>query len=321
MGSAYVDVEVIQSSVAHSTAFLSYAWGYVLEQVAEALVPWASGIGSTHEVFIWMDCFTLNQHRIASGPVATPEELREVFGGRVTGIGSMVVMLDHWDNPGYVKRAWCLFELYTAIMYRNEVHIDIVLSPTQAKAFRGRINADGPDARAIDEALAQVKSEEAQATMPADLDAIQALIKETSGGNQAINDTVKQHLRRWFVSQGGTKVVAHRKTPHDDVRRGGSGGVHLSSGNNSRGGSSANHRHIREGMVDVAVATKTESAANRDDTRDASATSGNVAGVAGVTKEKKLGKRRRAQSIPRSGFQETAREYSPVNWIWPSKQP
>ena len=200
-------------------------------------------------------------------------------------------------------------------MYRNEVHIDIVLSPTQAKAFRGRINADGPDARAIDEALAQVKSEEAQATMPADLDAIQALIKETSGGNQAINDTVKQHLRRWFVSQGGTKVVAHRKTPHDDVRRGGSGGVHLSSGNNSRGGSSANHRHIREGMVDVAVATKTESAANRDDTRDASATSGNVAGVAGVTKEKKTRQKKKSAVHPAEWFSGdgTGVKY----WIWP----
>ena len=85
-----------------------------------------------------------------------------------------------------------------------------MLSPTQVKAFRDRTNKDGSDARAIDSALENVKSEEAEASVQADLEAIHALIEKTSGGYSTINATVKQYLRRWFVSHGGVKVAARR---------------------------------------------------------------------------------------------------------------
>ena len=88
------------------------------------------------------------------------------------------------------------------------MEIDIILSPKQAQSFRDRINADGTDAHAIDEALAHVHSANAEASVQADLDAIRVLIQNYSGGFGTLNDTVKQYLRKWFVSQGGVKVVA-----------------------------------------------------------------------------------------------------------------
>ena len=88
------------------------------------------------------------------------------------------------------------------------MEIDIILSPKQAQSFRDRINQDGTDARAIDEALEHVKSENAEASVQADLDAIRILIQKYRGGFGTLNDTVKQYLRKWFVSQGGVKVVA-----------------------------------------------------------------------------------------------------------------
>ena len=91
---------------------------------------------------------------------------------------------------------------------RSEVEIDIILSPKQAQSFRDRINQDGTDAHAIDEALAHVLSENAEASVQADLAAIRTLIQKYSGGFGTLNDTVKQYLRKWFVSQGGVKVVA-----------------------------------------------------------------------------------------------------------------
>ena len=108
----------------------------------------------------------------------------------------------------------CVLDVSRDPQKRDHVEIDIILSPRQAKAFRDRINKDGSDAHAIDEALENVKSEEASATVAADLEAIQALIRKTSGGNATINDAVKQYLRRWFVSQGGVKVAPRRKDPN-----------------------------------------------------------------------------------------------------------
>ena len=106
---------------------------------------------------------------------------------------------------------------------RSEVEIDIILSPKQAQRFRDRINKDGTDAHAIDEALAHVQSENAEASVQANLDAIRVLIQKYSGGFGTLNDTVKQYLRRWFVSQGGVKVVAHSGNIKSDRQRGSSG--------------------------------------------------------------------------------------------------
>ena len=105
----------------------------------------------------------------------------------------------------------CVLDVSWDPQKRDHVEIDIILSPRQAKAFRDRINKDGSDARAIDGALENVKSEEAEASVQADLKAIRALIGNTSGSFGTINATVKQFLRRWFVSQGGVKVVARKK--------------------------------------------------------------------------------------------------------------
>ena len=55
-----------------------------------------------------------------------------------------------------------------------------------------------------------VRSEDATATVAADLEAIQALIRKTSGGNATIDSTVKRFLRRWFVTHGGVNVAARR---------------------------------------------------------------------------------------------------------------
>ena len=93
--------------------------------------------------------------------------------------------------------------------------IDIILSPREAQSFRDRINQDGTDAHAIDAALAHVRSEDSEASVQADLDAIRALIQQTSGGFGRLNAmaTVKRYLRRWFVLQGGIIKTVARLRP------------------------------------------------------------------------------------------------------------
>ena len=135
------------------------------------------------------------------------QDLQKEFADRVLAISRILPMLEPWDDPGYVKRAWCLFELYTSIRSRS-VEIDIILSLTQSLSFRERINQDATDAHAVDGALEHVQSENAEASVQADLDAIRAPVQSCSGGFGTLNATIKTFLRRWFVSQGGVKVAA-----------------------------------------------------------------------------------------------------------------
>jgi len=103
------------------------------------------------------------------------------------------------------------FDRFALLQKRSDVDIDIILSPKQAQSFRDRITVDGNDARAIDDALSGIKSENATASVQVDLEAIRALIRKYSGGVGTLNDTGKQYLPRWFVSQGGVKVVARTR--------------------------------------------------------------------------------------------------------------
>jgi serine/threonine protein kinase len=209
MSCAYVDTLTAHDDVGPANALLSYSWGYLVAEVSAALSAWAARTErDPKRTCIWICSLCLNQFRMGDDSVV--KDLQKEFGDRVVAIGRVLPMLEPWDDPGYVKRAWCLFELYTAIQRPDEVEIDVILSPAQAQAFRDRINADGSDARAIDGALSGIKSEEATASMPADLDMIRALISKHSGGFGTLNDAVKLFLRRWFEAHGGMKVAARR---------------------------------------------------------------------------------------------------------------
>jgi len=218
-GCAYVDTLVGEDDIGRADALLSYSWGYLVAEVSAALSGWADRTDrDPKRTYIWICSLCLNQFRMADDSVN--KDLQKEFGDRVLAIGRILPMLEPWHDPGYVKRAWCLFELYTSIQNRAQCEIDIILSPKESNSFRDRINADGTDARAVDEALAHVQSENAEASEQADLDAIRALIRNYPGGFDTLNDTVKTYLRRWFVSQGGVQVGARhgRAAAHAGAR-------------------------------------------------------------------------------------------------------
>ena len=60
--------------------------------------------------------------------------------------------------------------------------------------------------------------------MPADTESIRALVQGYAGGFGTLDDTVKRYLRRWFVSQGGVRVVVRHSTNHPSADQVGGGG-------------------------------------------------------------------------------------------------
>ena len=204
-GAAYVDVlhDTHPEHVGTATAILSYAWRYPIRLVVGALGEWCKTSAlDPKEQFVWIDVMCWNQHpgRL-SDPVAE-------WVPRVTAIGTQLTMLHPWSRSVYMTRGWCVFELWNAIkLGRDRCNIQIILAPEDKAAFHDRINADGSDAGAIDEALANVKSEEAEAFSQDDLDRIHKFIRSLPGGFTTLDSTIKHHLRRWFVSQGGVRAV------------------------------------------------------------------------------------------------------------------
>ena len=77
----------------------------------------------------------------------------------------------------------------------------------------------------IDAALANIHSENATSSVPADLSAIRALVTSTPGGFAKLDSTVKGHLHDWFEARGtvrSSRRVPSMSTPrktsiYDDV--------------------------------------------------------------------------------------------------------
>lgn len=111
-----------------------------------------------------------------------------------------------WDAPVYLTRVWCLFELFTAIRNRRAVKINIMLPPSQREAFRKAMSAGHYGE--IEQVLDNVQAENATATSAADLAAIHGLVGELPGGFLSLNETVRDHLRRWFEGQGAVLTAS-----------------------------------------------------------------------------------------------------------------
>jgi hypothetical protein len=115
----------LPATVAH---FNTDTWDYTIVAVASALWRWTQSemrCRNPKRAYVWICSLCLNQHRIGQMTVS-PQSLAHEFGSRVQSIGRLLTMLEPWHNPLYLTRAWCLFELYTAI--GSGVEINVILT-------------------------------------------------------------------------------------------------------------------------------------------------------------------------------------------------
>jgi len=99
----------------------------------------------------------------------------------------------------------CLFELWNAITLGKHCELDIILAPEDMADFRAVVNRDGYSI--VDQALAGIQAEKAEAWSPDDLAKITNLVLSSPGGWATLNATVRNHLSRWFYSQGGIRII------------------------------------------------------------------------------------------------------------------
>jgi len=227
VGAAYVDTLKGRDNVGRATALLSYSWGNKIFDICDALSQWVDvNAMLPKRTYIWICSLCLNQHRIVK--VLTPEELSREFAPRVTAIGRIIPFMDPWNDPAYITRAWCLFEMFTAIsLGAKQCNIDVTLSPKEETRFKEAMVEGGYSK--FDKVLSGLSSRNAEASEQADLDAITKLIQAVPGNFSKIDATVKAHLRKWAADYSGavaTNVrmdIVNRRRGTADVRTSSSG--------------------------------------------------------------------------------------------------
>jgi hypothetical protein len=98
------------------------------------------------------------------------------------------MLLHPFDHPVVLSRAWCLFEIYTAMLVGASVQM--LFAPDDEVAFFAALKAGTFGAKAV---CGKVDATEATATEPDDLEMILAAIKKKIG-LPAYNAQLQQFL-------------------------------------------------------------------------------------------------------------------------------
>lgn len=104
------------SRASKATHFLSWSWSYNVSTMTSGLSRWSRERGiDVDRIFVWICFFVNNQYRIlVEGENTGTRDLSATFATRLQGCGRVLVLLDTFKDPIYMKRVWCVFETYHA---------------------------------------------------------------------------------------------------------------------------------------------------------------------------------------------------------------
>ena len=176
--------------VGRPTVFLSHAWRYAFRDVVQAVVERFGAVNNG--VFIWNDIFVEDQNSSDGKP---EDYFYTAFKSAITTIGHTVVVFQPWADPLPMTRAWCIFEMYSAMT--SGVRLDVVLPETEKASLRAAVLADPS---AVNKVLVDVDANKAECFKEEDRVQIFAAIDMMPGGMHRLNAEMKGMLRKWAVS-------------------------------------------------------------------------------------------------------------------------
>eukprot|EP00301_Raphidiophrys_heterophryoidea_P004266 c11864_g1_i1.p1 GENE.c11864_g1_i1~~c11864_g1_i1.p1 ORF type:complete len:353 (-),score=113.52 c11864_g1_i1:895-1893(-) len=197
---SYADWLLLQDAnredVGTSTVFVSHVWRYSFATVVQMLEEHcASRQGEEAKLYFWFDIVVVNQH-VSVMAARTVEWWSSTFKQSIEDIGNTLVLLTSFDEPVYVTRGWCLWELYCSVLAGNhKVRLDIQLPSAQRAAFVQKLTHDFSSIMkslcSVDVSQAKTFKEEEQKMI---LEAVRSSI-----GFDGMNGVVMKRLREWFA--------------------------------------------------------------------------------------------------------------------------
>ena len=199
-----IDINTGKPLVAPATVFVSHAWKYpFVEVVVDVMEQYNEENPNT---YFWFDLFTNDQN---ANDKKDADWYSTTFRESIKRIGTVVLILSPWQDPKPIKRAWCLFEIAHALRESN-VKMSIKFPNSERDSMKTSAAENG---HVITEALADIKAEDADATVERDKEMIFESIRNFEGGFQALDEKVKDKLRHWYTSQ---LVKLSEENPNDN---------------------------------------------------------------------------------------------------------
>ncbi|KAJ3101824.1 Kinesin light chain 3 [Physocladia obscura] len=192
--------------VQEASWFVSHAWKYLFVDAVDALELFFSERGDDPATtFIWFDLFSNSQHGTGNRPF---HWWQTTFMSAIAKMKNVVMILQPWDDPIPLTRAWCLFELYSTQQTGSSFHVS--MSPKEAERFAAGIASNSD---AFYKILAHVDCEKSVAWNPKDKDQIFAVVRQDTSFN-ALNRMVLLVFQKWLLS----KVDKYRQVAFEEPR-------------------------------------------------------------------------------------------------------
>ena len=129
----------------------------------------------------------------------TPSGQRMGFDRVIKAAGKTLLVMEPWHSPRLPTRVWCLFELYTTIVYCGADKVEVALGSKQQRGVQLEL---AENFQKLETAVEAIDAEQADATMPDDKINIFAAIRALPGGFDRLNDDIRAALRQWLLGLG-----------------------------------------------------------------------------------------------------------------------
>jgi hypothetical protein len=183
---SYCDLvcDICPENVGRANVFISHAWKYKFTNLVSAL---DYHFRDKPNIYIWFDLFSVNQHITEK---VDPDWWNKSFMNAVREIGYVVVVLSPWKEPIPFTRAWCLWEIYCAIMTGSK--LEVAMDNDEREDFVYNLNDDPSRYMQL---LADIDVAKSEAWKIEDRDQIFAAVESMDGGFSKVNSMVCSRMR------------------------------------------------------------------------------------------------------------------------------
>ncbi|KAJ3326524.1 hypothetical protein HDU76_012856 [Blyttiomyces sp. JEL0837] len=154
--------------------FISHAWSYKFIDMIDAIDDYITeNEKSPHDVYIWLDLVSNPQHGAEDRPF---EWWKTTFINAIRDIKEVVLVLQPWDDPIPLRRAWCIYEIFAC--HLTEGTLNVAMSPKETERMLDALSEDNADG--YNHMLARVSCEKSETSIVTDRDRIFKAIRELS---------------------------------------------------------------------------------------------------------------------------------------------
>ena len=91
--------------VGDATWFISHTWSNAFADTLDAVLLFFEGRADAASAKVWFDVMVTSQHG-STGPSKPSSWWMSTFKDSIARIGGLLLVVDAWDNPAALRRAW-----------------------------------------------------------------------------------------------------------------------------------------------------------------------------------------------------------------------